>query len=76
MNLFASFLLFATLQLIKETFWVLSVGFPKDVIRESHLINKVTMNPNVSVCFYLNLFTLSMYKNEAINVNLFLALGM
>lgn len=51
MNLFASFLLFATLQLIKETFWVLSVGFPKDVIRESHLINKVTMNPNVSVCF-------------------------
>lgn len=51
MNLFASFLLFATLQLIKETFWVLSVGFPKDVIRESHLINKVTMNPNVSVGF-------------------------
>ena len=48
-NLFASFLLFSTLQLIKETFMILSVGFPKDVLRENLSINKVSMNPNVSV---------------------------
>ncbi len=39
--------MFSISHLVKETFWILSVGFPKDVIVLSE-INKVEMNPNVS----------------------------
>lgn len=46
-NLFASFLLFSTIQLIKELTWVSSVGFPKDVIEVSP--KTYEMNPNISV---------------------------
>jgi hypothetical protein len=48
-SLFVSFLTFSIISLIKESFWVLSVGFPKDVIIQDYNINKVTMNPNVTV---------------------------
>lgn len=46
-NLFVSFLLFSILHLIKELFWVQSLGFVKDVVKVKE--DEFRMNENVSV---------------------------
>nr|QVK45718.1 G protein-coupled receptor [Proales similis] len=69
-NLFASFLLFCISHLIKETFWVYSVGFPKDVILEPGL-KKVMMNENVSHWECKTLMSIHRYAESSNHVMVF-----